>query len=802
MPANIVTLLIVDDDEDLMHVLSEAASARGYHVNCASSRSAAAAAITQRAFDVALVDLALGAESGFDVIRRVREEMPDAEVVVMSASASLVSAIQSYELSAFAFVQKPFEIGQMFATIDRALERRRMNLDNRRLVWELQTINQVADGIARSLELDDVLAGALQCAVSALGVFGGSIRLKDEATGDFVEKTFTGPRIMQDIWAQLKGVVPHPSDQVIATRAANLVDNLRASVPLALADTVPAVSTLSVPIMAGDELLGTMSVAAEMPGRFQLADQRLVGVIAGQIGMAVQNARLHDVVRRGKREWEHTFDAISDPIAVFDHGGALLRGNKALATHLGREITALRGATCKDVGFCVVPDDECVIARALDDDGSHTEVTLADGQIFSVTTFPVVGGRDGASVVQVAKNVTEDIRSKRRLQQMSDELAVANARSMAALERLKSTQAQLLQAEKLSAIGQLVAGVAHELNNPLTSVIGYAQLLEDEMSSPGDMRPPEALAQDLRRIAEESERAARIVRNLLAFARRQSAERAPQDVAELFNRVLALRAYEFRLSAVELVTDFQPNLPSVVVDGSQLQQALLNLVLNAEQAMRGRTGKRLHVGARHDVDGAAVELFITDSGHGIDSPNLSRIFDPFFTTRDVGEGTGLGLSICYGIVRDHGGQITVQSKVNVGTTFSILLPARVDEVHPGETVLVALAEQSERDYIASALGGWGCEVITAGSATDAIEICRRRALHAAFVDRGVIASDVEGWRTVLAMGPGLPLVLVATSADDSDVERFGQEHARAVLAPPFQLRAIRAAYRALIKECV
>jgi two-component system NtrC family sensor kinase len=795
-----VALLVVDDDDVLGRMLAEAAAARGYRVECATSLGAADAALTRGTFDVALVDLTLGAESGFDVIRRIKEQTPDTEIVVMSASTSLNSAIQSYELSAFAFVQKPFDIGQLFTTIERAVERRRMNLDNRRLVWELRTINQIADGIARSLELDDVLAGALQCVVDAMGVLGGSIRLKGETRGSFEEKALVGPRSMQTIWGH--GSVLNPSDTVIATRAAYVVDDLRALMPAELVDSIPAVSTLSVPIMAGDELLGTMSVAAARPGRLEPADQRLIAVIAGQIGVAVQNARLHAVVRRGKREWEQTFDAIGDPIAVFDSGGTLLRGNTALAAHLGRSITALRGASCQDVAFCTATGDECAISRALANDGSHTEVTLPDGQIFSVTTFPVAGGSGGASVVQVAKNVTEDIRGKRRMQQMSDELARANARSMAALERLKSTQAQLLQAEKLSAIGQLVAGVAHELNNPLTSVIGYAQLLEDELRTPDETRPATDLAEDLRRIAQESERAARIVRNLLAFARRQAAERAPQDVADLFNRVMSLRAYELRLSGIDLVTEFEADLPPVVADGSQLQQALLNLVLNAEQAMRGRAVKRLHVGARYDQAAAAVELFIRDTGHGIDPANLSRIFDPFFTTRDVGEGTGLGLSICYGIVRDHGGQIAVESTVNTGTGFSLLLPARVQEESAAEPVLVAYGEQSERDYIAAAIGGWGCPVVTATSSAEALALCRRMPLRAAFIDRAVIAADLPAWRSMRAETPGVPLVLVSMSAEEGDVERFGREHASAVLAPPFQLRAIRAAIRAVAKECV
>ena len=305
----------------------------------------------------------------------------------------------------------------------------------------------------------------------------------------------------------------------------------------------------------------------------------------------------------------------------------------------------------------------------------------------------------------------------------------------------------------------------------------------------------------MRRIAQESERAAKIVRNLLAFARRQTAERAPQDVADLFGRVIALRSYELRLNGIELMTEFQPALPAVVVDGSQLQQALLNLVLNAEQAMRGRPTKRLQVGARFDENASAVELFVTDTGHGIDRANLSRIFDPFFTTRDVGEGTGLGLSICYGIIRDHGGQITVESVVNTGTTFSVLLPARVDEVASTEPVLIAHADQGERDYLAAALNGWGSRIVTAATSGDAIEIYSGRPLQAVFIERGVVAADLPAWRSACEER-GIPLVLISMTADDGDVEQFGREYASAVLSPPFQLRAIRSAVRASTKECV
>ena len=668
----------------------------------------------------------------------------------------------------------------------------RMTVHNRRLLWELQTINEIADGISRSLELDDVLIGALQRVVKAFDAVGASICLRDERTGRFEVTAAVGPTKLQPFW---DGPSAWLSEQVIATRSAVVVEDMSHRI----AESAIR-SGISLPLLAGDELLGVLTLGASSPRRFDLADERLLAIIAGQIVVAVQNARLHDSVVKGKQEWERTFDAISDPIAVFDRDGRLLRGNTALAALLNRPVTELGGASCADVGLCGGGCPACAVGRALLHDGAErTEITLSNQQIFSVTTFPVDGLPPSASVVQVAKNVTEETQSARRLQTLSDELSTANTQLTATLERLKSTQAQLLQAEKLSAIGQLVAGVAHELNNPLTSVIGFAQLLESEWRSGDAPRSPEAIGQDLRRIAEESGRAASIVRNLLAFARRQGAARAPQDVADLVERVIALRTYELRLNSIELVTAFAPDLPKVIADAGQLQQALLNLVLNAERAMRGRSTRRLTLGVGYDARAGAVEISVADTGHGIDHPNLSRIFDPFFTTRDVGEGTGLGLSICYGIVRDHGGQITVASKVQVGTTFTILLPARTAPVDPAAEILVAHHDQSDRDFIAAALAGWGYRIAASDRHDDALARYRRGDLHAALIDRSILAVDLDAWRAARAAdGARVPLIVVSMAADDGDVERFGHEHGSAVLVPPFQLRALRAALTALI----
>jgi two-component system, NtrC family, sensor kinase len=687
----------------------------------------------------------------------------------------------------------------MLPTSAPLLDDQALTVDNRRLLWELQTINEIAEGTSRSLELDDVLTGALESIVRAFDAVGASVRLRDEKTGKYEITASVGPARLHQFWSRSNA---WPGEQVIATRTAVVIEDITQSGTTWQAEA-PLRSSISLPLLAGDELLGILSVGAANPRRFDVADERLLAIIAGQIVVAVQNARLHESVRRAKQEWERTFDAISDPIAVFDGERRLLRGNTALASLLGRPVKEIRGALCSDVGLCGGDCPACAVGRALTQgDADRSELTRAEDQILSVTTFPVDDGLTGACVVQVAKNVTEETRSARRLRSMSDELAKTNAELKGALDRLKSTQAQLLQAEKLSAIGQLVAGVAHELNNPLTSVIGFAQLLDTELRSAEPLRPIEEMAQDLRRIAEESARAAGIVRNLLAFARRQTAARHPQDIAEVVQRVLLLRAYEFRLNGIEVITECEPGLPPVIADGSQLQQALLNLVLNAERAMRGCAAKRLTVSVRMDRRAGAIEIAVADTGHGIDHANLSRIFDPFFTTREVGEGTGLGLSICYGIVRDHGGQIAVVSKVQVGTTFSMLLPARLEAADPGLTprvVLVAHADRSDRDFITAALGGWGYDVRSTDRSDEALGHFGASDVGAALIDRAILATSLDAWRQAAAHAPRrVPLIVMSVAADEGEVERFGREQASGVLVPPIQLRTLRAALTAVI----
>jgi len=239
-------------------------------------------------------------------------------------------------------------------------------------------------------------------------------------------------------------------------------------------------------------------------------------------------------------------------------------------------------------------------------------------------------------------------------------------------------QAKLMHAEKMAAVGQLVSGVAHEVNNPLTAILGFADLL---MENP---EMPESSRKDLRVILQEAQRTKQIVQNLLSFARQMPPQRKPVQLNAILRRTVQLRAYDFHSRGVEVVESLSPSLHPVIGDSQQLQQVFLNIMNNAYDAVRD-TGRSARIEIRTANLGSLVEVLFCDNGQGISSPE--RIFDPFFTTKEIGKGTGLGLSICYGIVREHGGEIVCHNNSDgQGATFIVRLPAVSELVSVGTAV--------------------------------------------------------------------------------------------------------------------
>jgi two-component system NtrC family sensor kinase len=796
-------VLVVDDDPFVLSMLAHAGRARGLEVVGVRTRAEALERLAAGRFGVAVVDLRLGTESGLDVIRHVRAYDPSTESIVISSDNRLSIALESYAHDVFAFVPKPFDPAQLFATVDRALERRRGALERQRLTWELSLLNEVAGIVASSLEIEVVMQRAAERIATAFQAEFVVIRLRPSDRGE--------PRVMAAVghdrleleraYAQ-PGV--WPSDRTLMRGEIVRIGDVGEGEPQAFTQSELYArhlwrSTLSVPIAVSDEVLGAIIVSSMTAHRFVAADEQFLQTVGRQFAVAVTNAQLYERVHRAKVEWERTFDAISDPIAVFDARGRTMRVNAALARLREWRITETQGRTCAEVGLCGGGCPACVVGQSSRENRAfEREVSTADGRIFAVTTLPVTG-RSG-TVVQFGKEVTEERRRAAQLREMSQELSSTNKELVSTVDRLRSTQAQLVQSEKLSAIGLLVAGVAHELNNPLTSIIGYAQLVTEELEGRADLLGTnDSLPEDVARILTESERAAKIVRNLLTFARRQTSERLKQDIADLCARVVELRAYDFRLKGVEVVAQFADHLPPVFADGGQIQQVLLNLLLNAEQAMRQSETRRLDLVVSYDPDSGAVLTEVRDTGHGIDTTNLRRIFDPFFTTRGVGEGTGLGLSIAYGIVRDHGGQIWAESHREKRTSFFTLLPARIDVdlASTVGTVLVGHGDPVVREFLAAVFMGWGFSVRPAANLKDAFESLSEDEVGLAVIDRSVVEPDPARWRTAWgARKRPTVMIAIGPASAERDTMQFFKDEARVVLAPPYDLYQVRRALAA------
>jgi PAS domain S-box-containing protein len=230
----------------------------------------------------------------------------------------------------------------------------------------------------------------------------------------------------------------------------------------------------------------------------------------------------------------------------------------------------------------------------------------------------------------------------------------------------KKMQENLMATDRLASIGELASGMAHELNNPLTAVIGFSELLMEESL-------PDNIKEDVEMMCREAKRTADVVKNMLTFARRHPATKQPADINNIIVKTLEMRAYDHRLSNILVFQRFEDGLPEIQVDSFQLQQVFLNIIINAEYFMKEAQGKGT-LTITTQKSGEYIRINITDDGPGIPKENLNRIFNPFYTTKPVGKGTGLGLSICHGIVTGHGGKIYAESESGKGTSFIIELP--------------------------------------------------------------------------------------------------------------------------------
>ena len=420
----------------------------------------------------------------------------------------------------------------------------------------------------------------------------------------------------------------------------------------------------------------------------------------------------------------------------------------------------------------------------------------------------VISRDECGELATVFNRMTENLKSSREQLEMT-------------VETLKTTQAQLIQSEKLSGIGEFVAGVAHELNNPLTSVMGFSELLKAADKNPQHKRY-------LEMIHKSALRCQKIVQSLLSFARRHAPERKLSSINELVESAVEILQYQMRTINIEMSTLLDGNLPKAMVDPHQVQQVFLNIINNARQAIEGHRPKGW-VRITTETRGQTIRVVFEDNGPGIAEANLSKVFDPFFTTKEVGKGTGLGLSLCYGIIKEHGGIINVSSKPGCGATFVVELPLPKNsnavngaahpngEAHPaapeekreppkqpivngregvGKKVLVIDDEEAILQMVRDALSEHGYEVDIARDGESALRILTQRAYDLALCDwkmPGLNGQQV--YERIRASNPALSdrMIFITGDVISDKTQKFLEEQKKVCLSKPFSLTEFRAA---------
>jgi len=525
-------------------------------------------------------------------------------------------------------------------------------------------------------------------------------------------------------------------------------------------------SWLFAPLIAKGRVTGAIGVRGE-PGRYRRPDLALLEGLVSQASIALESARLVDLHDDGRRSWQEVVDAISPALCIVDRGGRIRRANRAFADLVNAPPASLIGRPWQAFA---PPEWATELQRALDQQGAGREVELRTGeQTYAVTAVPITS-TDSSAVVLLFDDQTE----RRRLQD------------------------QLIQSEKMSAIGQLIAGIAHDLNNPLASVVGFADYLTEVPNVPPPLREP------LQVIQEEAERASNIVKNLLSFARKQEHQRRPTALKPLLDATFLLLRNNLMAHRVEASLEVEPDLPMPDIDPNQIQQVFVNLINNAAQAIAstGRPGTVV-VRARRWLDGVAVD--VADDGPGMSEALAAQVFEPFFTTKPEGEGTGLGLSISQGIVREHGGRIMLSTEEDRGSVFTVQLPLATQPTAPVPDedqqpptrrlrVLVVDDEPHILHYMRATLEAWGHVPVVASDGAEALAVAEGDTFDLVISDlRMPRLSGREFYEELVRRRPELAARLVFSSGDTvrGDTLAFLESLDRPYLHKPFSLAELR-----------
>jgi signal transduction histidine kinase len=502
------------------------------------------------------------------------------------------------------------------------------------------TVVSVARSLSSTLNLPASLAQLCHDAAPLFGARRASAWVHDRRARELVLEASSEP------------VLPEPDRIQLTGSGSPLIAALRHDRPETI--TLDGARALTIPLRGRRRALGLLVLEglgdAKLP-----ADVALDGAseLGRQVSSAIENTILFEDILQSRRELENIFNSIADLVVVCDRGMRVASVNRAF-----RERTAgTPQPVDRHVGELVGPDIAAwleTLDHASANSGHSWTRDFHDARLgghFSVRVTPLQGpDRRPIGSVIVARDLTETVKLQAERAALGERLA---------------------QSEKLAALGQFVAGVAHELNNPLQGVLGHLELLKTSGEAPRTVQT------GLRTAYREADRAARIVNDLLVFAGSRRGARRKVNLNSVANRSLSLRSAICRRAGITIEREYDRDLPHVIGDATLLQQTLLNIIVNAEHAIAasGHPRGRITVRTQYDRRSGRAILEVQDSGTGIPADVLPRVFEPFYTTKDVGKGTGLGLALAYGIVQDHGGEISARNARGGGAIFRIEIPA-------------------------------------------------------------------------------------------------------------------------------
>ena len=664
-------ILVVDDEPEIANSLAEYLANKGGHTVTKAYDGGEALSLLQGApgspagtVDLVVLDRRMPGISGLEVLEKMREDptLEYTRVVMLTGASGSQEKVEALSSGADDYITKPYYPEELLARVETILRTQRLEKQLQQQGQQLAALNRVSNAITTTLDVGHIPEAAAEGAREVLGT-GLAVLFRWDQTAGALHCHATadeaGALTPEDYQATPAGEgaigTAYAEQRTVCVNEAERSNVFRPAFDAPAGQTIH--NLLAAPLTVRGHCIGVLAAANKGAGVFTGVDADLLASLASAVSRALENASLFQNVRARQQALQESHDrlqavinGILHPIYTIDDDWRLVAVNRQQAEEVAISSERLVGRICYEAFFeRSSPCEHCLAAETLAEKAPRQWSVRQVGadhlpQEWDVHAYPLPGTQpEDPSAVVVWQDRTEE----RRLEN------------------------SLMQAGKLAAIGQLAAGVAHEINNPLTAINANAHMLKMVISPDDDMYEAVEL------IARAGDRASNVVRGLLDFARQNQYSFESGDVNRSIMQAQRLLTYQFKSADIAVIRRLDDDLPEVEASWEHLKTVWLNLLINARDAVLARPAERkIEIETRLASSGDHVQILVTDNGRGISPAEAEHIFEPFYTTKDPGQGTGLGLATSQRIVQQHGGSMEVVSEPEDGATFVVRLPVR------------------------------------------------------------------------------------------------------------------------------